>query len=604
MSGRAETFRVSQDAWVESTPTQGSKVKISVVSTSGADRVCGPKAEIEVHKDKILSMVAEVKQLVQPPVLAENLEMAAQLLEDSCGDVMKWLLKGMLELKDGEGDPELLNGDYILAHSSEYPIMAARLLIVKHLPVSGILTTNYDQLLCFCNGDKRAKNPCSVAKGVTPQAKLNKPQYLSMIRNRDDGVQEAEDAACCSQGDAEDRRLVIQIHGSTSDPQSIVLTREGYRSLLHLNPAYSNFLKTVMAGSTLLYMGFSFTDGYFNEIRSELMTLREDKGRQPAAKTQPFSYAVIDNKPQVVRDFFTDHEGVHLFSWQPAMHGFGVMDRYLECLLRCTHLAAALSQCKVLLFNPSTSPLFLVDGQEVKVVGQQQLLDDYLPQGWEEADGFEGRVVKAGVYEQVEDWLLVRLKEPLTGVRDGGGFADPTVFTAALGNVAAGRAFFVPRRFVQTKAARGDIQEDTEVHILVEGLKSFHSYTGESLVHAPRSRRLSSLTDSVKKQRRPQQQNLQELMGMDFNFGHYLAPYGLRVLDTRCYAVELNSGKVRVIPHKLLRLATGAGDGGGEASRQLQQSVSLDLTGIARKVAEETLKYGAGDPALLNDPTV
>ena len=53
-----------------------------------------------------------------------------------------------------------------------------------------------------------------------------------------------------------------------------MLTREGYRSLLHLNPAYSNFLKTVMAGSTLLYMGFSFTDGYFNEIRSELMTLQ------------------------------------------------------------------------------------------------------------------------------------------------------------------------------------------------------------------------------------------------------------------------------------------------------------------------------------------
>ena len=61
---------------------------------------------------------------------------------------------------------------------------------------------------------------------------------------------------------------------SVSSSQSIVLTREGYRSLLHLNPAYSNFLKTVMAGSTLLYMGFSFTDGYFNEIRSELMTLQ------------------------------------------------------------------------------------------------------------------------------------------------------------------------------------------------------------------------------------------------------------------------------------------------------------------------------------------
>ena len=44
----------------------------------------------------------------------------------------------------------MLNGDYILSRSEEYPVMAARMLMVKHLPVRGILTTNYDQLLCLC----------------------------------------------------------------------------------------------------------------------------------------------------------------------------------------------------------------------------------------------------------------------------------------------------------------------------------------------------------------------------------------------------------------------------------------------------------------------
>ena len=101
------------------------------------------------------------------------------------------------------------------------------------------------------------------------------------------------------------------------------------------------------------------------------------------------------------------------------------------------------------------------------------------------------------------------------------------------------------------------------------------------------------------------QEDLLHLMGMDFNFGHYLAPYGLRVLDTRCYAVQLSCGKVRVLPHKLLRLkpqGEHGGDDAGQASKPLQQSVSLDLTGIARKVAEETLKFG--DQAMLNDPTL
>ena len=131
-----------------------------------------------------------------------------------------------------------------------------------------------------------------------------------------------------------------------------------------------------MARSTLLYLGFSFTDGYFNELRSELMTLRGEDGRSKGGRrqsqspssvgtpaAQPFSYAVIDGKPQAVRSFYNNHEGVHLFSWQAEAHGYGVMDRYLECVFRCTNLAAALSHCKVLLFNPKDHPLYFSHGQ-------------------------------------------------------------------------------------------------------------------------------------------------------------------------------------------------------------------------------------------------
>ena len=125
-------------------------------------------------------------------------------------------------------------------------------------------------------------------------------------------------------------------------------------------------------------------------------------------------------------------------------------------------------------------------------------------QGWEDEDGYEGRVLKTGVYEQVEDWLLVKLKEPLTGLREDGAFADPTVFTATLGNAAAGRAFFIPRRYVQTGGAGGEIQEDTEVHVLVESMKSFN--VGEAAPDKPRSaQRLASLTGSIKQKRKQKQ---------------------------------------------------------------------------------------------------
>ena len=69
----------------------------------------------------------------------------------------------------------------------------------------------------------------------------------------------------------------------------------------------------------------------------------------------------------------------------------------------------------------------------------------------------------------------MKLKEPLTTeVEDGAGLKDNTIFTRALGNAAAGRAFFIPRRFVQTRDTAGEIQEDTEVHVLVEAMRSFH----------------------------------------------------------------------------------------------------------------------------------
>ena len=102
-------------------------------------------------------------------------------------------------------------------------------------------------------------------------------------------------------------------------------------------------------------------------------------------------------------------------------------------------------------------------------------------------------------------------------------------------------------------------------------------------------------------------EGLQELMGLDFKYGHYLAPYGLKVLDTRCYAVELPGGVVRVLPHKLLRLRRLEDKGEAPAAKSgkvLQQSVSLDLTGIARKVVEETLKIGSNDLAMLSDPNL
>ena len=315
--------------------------------------------EKEVSREKIISVRGEVKRLLRQPRL-ENLEMAAQLLEDNLGPILKWFIKGMLELPEGrppgvqvhscpmpsaspffphscchprapphphphphphpcsrspdlqpqtishphpEGLPcdgetthllasrpqrsqlnapiranlhhflpwirlptftaacprtltpqhlfvttappllphshrvQVLNGHAILSNSSCYPEMAGRLLMVKHLPVSGILTTNYDQLLCLCKAEQQE---CFVCGGVTPQAAegQKRPEYLRLIRHRSRGAEDRPEDKC-----------IMQIHGSTSDPQSIVLTVVVTRSLtfsltrtIHLAPILTRTL--------------------------------------------------------------------------------------------------------------------------------------------------------------------------------------------------------------------------------------------------------------------------------------------------------------------------------------------------------------------------
>ncbi len=61
-----------------------------------------------------------------------------------------------------------------------------------------------------------------------------------------------------------------------------MVTRRGYRQLLHATSGYNDFLQSVMASCTVLYLGFSFTDHYLNDLRSSVLSMME--GRSTAAR--------------------------------------------------------------------------------------------------------------------------------------------------------------------------------------------------------------------------------------------------------------------------------------------------------------------------------
>jgi hypothetical protein len=108
---------------------------------------------------------------------------------------------------------------------------------------------------------------------------------------------------------------VLKIHGCVHYPDSIVLSRNAYKRLKHETPGYKMFLTTAMATSTMLYIGFSFTDDYLNDFRAEVLSMLRPRrslqfGKEPSANafrsssTVPIGYGIIEGKTKYDCKFF------------------------------------------------------------------------------------------------------------------------------------------------------------------------------------------------------------------------------------------------------------------------------------------------------------
>jgi hypothetical protein len=115
---------------------------------------------------------------------------------------------------------------------------------------------------------------------------------------------------------------ILKVHGSVNDPSSIILSHGGYKRLLHETVGYKNFMLSLMATNTILYMGFSFNDEYLNDFRSEVLSMlrpRDLLAPSPLARArahnQPIAYGICADFSLGKQQFFEKHEGVKIMSW-------------------------------------------------------------------------------------------------------------------------------------------------------------------------------------------------------------------------------------------------------------------------------------------------
>ena len=235
---------------------------------------------------------------------SQNLDMAAQMASDSIG-----------ESHFNEGLRARLKVPKV------NPLMQKRLDMLLTIPFSGIVTTNYDNLLHGSSLDS------------DPQGFLQKAQR--MLRGTPSKFKLLEQIAFKSTSD-QATIPIIKLHGDAEQSNSIlVCTRQGYRRLLHKSPQYSAFLRTLLATKTILFLGFSFTDAYLSELISEVMSMfTSDVGELE----KPLAYAIMADVDPVQRKYTRRHDGIEIISFNSSSEkGFRHFDDYLAKIHSATN---------------------------------------------------------------------------------------------------------------------------------------------------------------------------------------------------------------------------------------------------------------------------
>lgn len=297
---------------------------------------------------------------------AEIYDLVAQLLEDNLSvDLVEQLVRH--ELKTTTDIPET---------------MQKRLKLLDSLPFKAIVTTNFDMLLTgptpWSNPDGRPPYEEILRTSIRTN-KYSRDVIVEKHMKGDENESEIENDSGffqCSNLCYTKYRPIIKLHGTIETNNSgmilnrglqsvdtvdraLVWTRSGYRKLIHQTPGYALFLKTLLATSTVLYLGFSFSDYYLNDVRSEVLSMLygDLTEKRNLLKISPIGYAIVNDKTKYEIDLFKKHEGVEMLTWSTAKSpsGFGVFDEYLQkihCLTSYAfHLGSVLNDKRLLLIE-------------------------------------------------------------------------------------------------------------------------------------------------------------------------------------------------------------------------------------------------------------
>ncbi len=233
---------------------------------------------------------------------AHDLDQAAQMLVDEVGhERLADLLRTALVTDDLP------------------PTMVRRLSRLQSVPFKAILTTNFDGILRNTDPNPREA-------------------YRRVLRGRRAKWWEAT-----FWDDRHPGAPTLKLHGDLLAPPgdaALVFTREDYRRKLYEGSSYMTFLRSTLSTSTVLYLGFSFTDAYLNELRSEILAMLGTD-----ALETPIAYAVIANATPATCRHLKRHEGIEVLPYDASVpEGHAGFDVLLDAIHARTSPQARLGE--------------------------------------------------------------------------------------------------------------------------------------------------------------------------------------------------------------------------------------------------------------------
>jgi hypothetical protein len=225
---------------------------------------------------------------------AERLEEAAQLLQIALGERFRDAVNSCI------GKPDV-------------DAMRNRLRHLYGIPFKAVLTTNFDSVMHGAVIDR------STYRNLSHRRTNGRSLYQQALEDGEFGSLEVP---------------TVKLHGDLNDPDSIVFTRSDYRKRLYSNTGYLQFLRSVFLFNTVVYLGFSFTDTYINQLRSETLELL---GIDADDEKMPSAFAFVADTPEPTQRYFRQTENTAIIDFSTnGGTDFSEFDRLLEQLYHAT----------------------------------------------------------------------------------------------------------------------------------------------------------------------------------------------------------------------------------------------------------------------------